>query len=240
MNYIFNIFLFIIITTIIMYFGLYYNNADNNTLNCNILDLDIDNLVIIKRSDEYKKLINNLIDNKKFIFNDNDISILKNTNQIYQINNNFENDQTANNITNITNKIINCSNVNNNDEITENFNSNNIYQPENNEYIRIVNKLSDDNNNLLINCSNIPNYPNSNYMDNYYWDVFGNKIQSKLSDYYADYYTNINKNPKECVNVKTLQGKSNFIIPSQYSTEKYLTNAYNVDWNRIINPLSYH
>jgi hypothetical protein len=75
------------------------------------------------------------------------------------------------------------------------------------------------------------------YLKNYYLDIYGNRIESNLTDYFADYYTNINiDKPKEAIPVTTLKGNSNFIIPDQYSIQNYFTNAYNVDWSRIVNP----
>jgi hypothetical protein len=68
-------------------------------------------------------------------------------------------------------------------------------------------------------------------------DIYGNKVESNLLDYFSDYYTNINNDKDDkSIPVKTLIGKPNFIIPDQYNIEKYLTNAYNVDWSRIVNP----
>ena len=58
-----------------------------------------------------------------------------------------------------------------------------------------------------------------------------------MTDYFADYYTNINtKDPKEAIPVDTLKGNSNFIIPDQYHIQNKFTNAYNIDWSRIVDP----
>jgi len=92
---------------------------------------------------------------------------------------------------------------------------------------------------------------NPRYLKNYYLDIFGNNVESNLSDYFANYQTIINDNDykctkfkngkckmqlSSCVPVKTTKGNNNMIIPDQYDTNKYLTNAYNIDWSRIINP----
>ena len=47
-----------------------------------------------------------------------------------------------------------------------------------------------------------------------------------------------NDNNNEGQKVNIIKGKSNFIIPNQFDTLKYQTNAYNIDWNRIINPMT--
>ena len=60
-----------------------------------------------------------------------------------------------------------------------------------------------------------------------------------MNDYITAYNTTIDEtNAKKCLPVKTLKGKNNFIIPNQYDYEKYWTNAYNVDYSRVINPMT--
>ena len=63
-----------------------------------------------------------------------------------------------------------------------------------------------------------------------------NRIQSNLKDYINDYQIQIDDNEKICQKVDSVKTKSGFIIPDQYPTLKYQTNAYNIDWGRIQNP----
>ena len=52
-------------------------------------------------------------------------------------------------------------------------------------------------------------------------------------------YLNL-KEPKEAIKVKVVEGKSDFIIPNQYDRTKHMTNAFNIDWSRIVNPITYY
>lgn len=80
---------------------------------------------------------------------------------------------------------------------------------------------------------------NKNYLKNFYYDLHGNRIQSTLKDYFVNYDTTIDdEDDSKCVKVDIIKKNSGFIIPNQYPTLKYQTNAYNVDWTRIINPLT--
>jgi hypothetical protein len=118
------------------------------------------------------------------------------------------------------------------------FHDNNLIKDSNIEYKNILNNMEKNINTLIpLSCDDVAVLNNPRYLKNYYLDIYGNNIESNLSDYFASYQTNINKkNEYQCVPVKTNKGNSNMIIPDQYNTNKYLTNAYNVDWSRIINP----
>jgi hypothetical protein len=227
------IILLIIIVVVIFY---YINSSDpkvrQENFTCDLENLNLDDLVIINRNPEYIKLINKLIDDKSFIFTDDQLKILKNPNQFYDISNN-----NVKNISNIFYK--NCDgkldSVVNNTEYFDNSYELNI--DADNQYNEIVKEFKNNiNNTLEPDCKNSCILSDPKYLKNYYMDLYGNKVKSNLIDYYADYYTNINNNNKECLPVDTLVGIPNFIIPDQYNIEKYLTNAYNVDWSRIINP----
>lgn len=50
---------------------------------------------------------------------------------------------------------------------------------------------------------------------------------------------NANSNPAPRLTYQGGMGNSNFIIPDQYNYDNKFTNAYNIDWNRIINPIGY-
>ena len=201
---------------------------------CNLDNINIDDLVIIKREPVDIKLINENIKKKSFMFTDDEIKSYQNPNQIYNVKNN--------DIKNISEKFyVTCKN-----DATYNY-SNNIIEDDITEYTNLEKKLYESvEETNKIDCENIKNliFNKTNnrpkYMNNYYWDIYGNRIESELIDYYADYNTNINTiQEKECIPVVTKKGQSDFIIPDQYNTEKYLTNAYNIDYSRIINPYTY-
>ncbi len=267
----------------IVYFiyNFFYYQYSQEHLKCNINNYNIDDMIIIKRTPEYEKLIDNLIDEKSFIFNDDEIKVLKNSQQIFNINNSI--DDNKKNISNISNDVyLNCAKqlINNtfdftdivkNEEhaiksINENFDNLNdirvkdiieeandyihdknddIIDVSSNEYIDIKNMLKNDIKKLIgPNCFNMgvlkQNMPLiNNYLKNYYQDLYGNKVNADLKDYFIAYYTFINNDDDVGLPVETLIGNSNFVIPDQYKNDSHFTNAYNVDWSRIINPISY-
>ncbi len=230
--------LFLIFIVVIAY--LIYNVINQNFLmkneKCKLENFDIDDLVVIKRTPEYSKLINGLIDEKSFIFDDEQIKVLKNPQQIFYTSDN------ANNIKNISQNVyLNCSKELEQDN--ENF-LNNPVDYSSKEYDKIEQMLYDDTQKLIgPNCYNtkvLNNIPLvKNYLQNYYQDLYGNKIQSNLSDYFTAYYTLINEDDNVGLPVNTMLGHSNFVIPDQYKYDSKFTNAYNIDWDRIINPISY-
>ena len=131
-------------------------------------------------------------------------------------------------------------------ENKENFNNSvNFTDVSSKEYLDIKNMLKNDIEKLIgPNCYNTgvlkQNIPLiKNYLKNYYQDLYGNKINAELKDYFIAYYTLINNTDNVGLPVDTLIGTSDFIIPEQYKTDSHFTNAYNIDWNRIINPISY-
>lgn len=216
-----------------------YENYENYTKNKkkDFCDLNIDDIKILKRDATYEKLINKLIDKKNLLFDDDQIRVMKNNNQYYHL-------DKENNIINISEKVyLDCkkkfdSNLNDNKKIISK-------EYQNTEYNKIIKKLDDD----IIESSSykgnkINVLENKNYLKNYYLDIFGNRVESNLDDYFANYYLTINdkygEEPKEAIKVNVIDGNSNFIIPNQYNNNKHMTNAYNVDWSRIINPLTYY
>ena len=122
--------------------------------------------------------------------------------------------------------------------ISGDFN-NNLIDVSDNEYNKIKTKLKDDVNKLIgPNCSNVGVLKNNipfatNYLKNYYKDIYGNRIEADLSDYFTAYYTLINSDENVGFPVNTQIGHSNFIIPDQYNYDSNFTNAYNIDWDRI-------
>lgn len=208
-----------------------FNNFEKDSC-----DLDIDKIRINRRNESYEKLINKLINEKSILFNKDQIKIMKNKNQYYS--------DDYGNIKNISEEIYShCkndfdSNLNNNSKVTQK-------KYPNTEYDYIKNMLGN-------NISNASSYKdnkikvleNENYLKNYYRDVFGNKIKSNLTDYYANYFVTIDnkygEESKEAIKVDIEPGNSSFVIPNQYYNNKHMTNAYNIDWSRIINPITYY
>lgn len=202
---------------------------------CNIEKFNIDDLVIIKRTPEYSNFINKIIDNKSFIFTDEELKNLKNSHQIFNVKNN---EQDIKNISNIvyTNCKNNLNTTNYNDDIIDL--SNNQYDKINLMFKNDVEKITEPNCfNTGILKNNLPLV--KNYLKNYYQDIYGNKINADLKDYFVAYNTLINNNENIGLPVNTLIGHSNFLIPEQYDVNGKLTNAYNIDWDRVINPLTY-
>ena len=240
MNNLFIKILFIIFILIIGYIIYYVFNYQYNLLHkkCDLENFDIDELVIIKRTPEYSNLIDKMIDEKSFIFTDEQIKVLKNPQQIFKITNNEQD------IKNISDTIYtNCKGQFDN-EISNGYN-NNVIDTSDNEYEKIKKMLKDDINILTEpNCTNTGVLKNNipfakNYLKNYYKDLYGNRIEANLSDYFTAYYTLINSDENIGFPVNTQIGHSDFLIPDQYNYDSHFTNAYNIDWDRIINPISY-
>lgn len=204
---------------------------------CKIDNFNIDDLVIIKRTPEYSRLINKLIDDKSFIFNESQLKSLKNPQQIFKLSND------KNDITNISDMVYNDCMSDIKEQFSNNNENNDIYN--NDQYNNIKSQLENDIKNIIEpNCTNVKvlqnNIPFSkNYLKNYYKDLYGNRVEADLKDYFIAYYTLINENDNVGIPVNTQIGHSNFIIPDQYNYDSKLTNAYNIDWSRIINPLGY-
>lgn len=227
----------ILIIVIISVFIIIYSLTSKNK-KCNIENYNIDDLLIVKRTPEYDKLISKLLQEKKFMFTDEQIKILESNHQIYDISNK---DNIKNISLNVYGKCVD-KNIDNRELFTtESPYPKNLEKYQDKLYSDITNKL-ENNIDIIIepNCENTQVLENPKYLKNYYMDFYGNKVESSLSDYFANYYTTIDNKDERYVPVETLIGHSNFIIPDQYNIEKYFTNAYNVDWSRVINPLTYY
>lgn len=233
---------------------------------CKLDKFNIDNLHILKRDKEYSNLINKLINDKKVKFTDKELDILKNKYQFYDVKDKYDIKNMSYNVNGNcknplikegTNPVFNNSDVNPNQSENEKENQNdkdnlNKFTSLDNgkldikllgdvQYNEILKKLKDDVNKVPITCSNMEvlNF-NKDYMKNYYYDIYGENVQATLEDYFVNYYSKINTNKfdNECVPVNIKATPNYLLIPDQFYTEKYLTNAYNIDWQRIINPLT--
>ena len=175
------------------------------------IKININDIEIVERSNEMQKHIEKLknVDSDKINYNKFQFFNKKNNK-------------------NITNDVLN-GNIENEITITELINTN----PAKN----VIDSVLIDENELT--CKDVKVLKNPNYLKNFYYDMYGNKIESSLNDYLMDYHFNYN-NDANCKSVNTIKGHSEFIIPNQYPTLKYQTNAYNIDWNRVINPLTYY
>jgi hypothetical protein len=265
-NLFITIILILAIIVIFTWIHSYDYNIKKSNKTCNLENFDIDKIHIIKREPEYQRLINKLIDEKRYIFTDDELKILKNKFQIYNV--------SDNDIQNITKIImLNCQ------KDLDTLNNNYILTPEefqevkyniinNIEYDRILNNLNTKETEFYeLDCENTE-FLKSNNQKNYYYDLFGNNIISDTVQYMSNYYSTINSNDeKSCVPVKTVPVKkpdgynknqlpltdkpyfsnpfgiqplnedyTNYIIPIQYYNDINQTNLYNIDNSRIINP----
>ena len=214
-----------------------------------------------------------MVDEKKVKFTNEEIKILKDKYQFYNIKDKY-------NIKNISNNVNgNCKNIllreDKNPAINEkdlaNYDKDNqeidltiddINSPNNDkninnfetldngnldikllgdvQYNEILKKLNQQVDDVPITCANLDVLKNKDYMKNYYFDIYGERVQSSLEDYFINYYSKINtdKFDDQCVPVNLKSYPNYLFIPDQFATEKYLSSAYNVDWQRIVNPLT--
>ena len=225
-----------VIVILILYKLINDGNTGNNNSKCNLENFDIDNMYIIKRNKEYEKYINKLIDKNKKMFTEEDLKILKNKFQFYNI-------KDKDNIKNISNYIYKDFN-NDIQNATMKINDPNEDVPiddikllENQTYFDTIKNMNEKINKNNVNCDNIEVLKNKDYLNNYYIDIFGNKINANLKDYFSDYYAEIiDNNNDKCIKVNSKNIGNYMFIPDQFNTQKYLTNAYNIDYNKIINP----
>jgi hypothetical protein len=238
------IILFILVICYLIY-NVYAYNYNLSKKKCELEKFDIDDIMVVKRTPEYSKLINKLIDEKSFIFNEQQIKSFKNPQQIFKLS---KNKQDIENISEIVyddcNKELDLFTNTYTYDYSDNNIDNNIDVIDN-QYEQIKNNLKNDINVITEpNCTNTGvlknNIPfSNNYLKNYYKDLYGNYIEADLKDYFTAYYTLINSNDDVGLPVNTQIGNSNFIIPDQYKYDSKFTNAYNIDWSRIINPIGY-
>ena len=205
---------------------------------------NLDDIVVINRNPEQQKLVSELLDDKKLLYSKDEINILNNKIKFYNVKDGK--------ITNISQNIIDYENNNTMNPLNESNIFNMVSTKINNDNlsqstIDKLNKIStvpsfqSNKTSTINNCDDIAlsDYSCSNNLNNYYRDIYGNTIKSSMNDYISAYNTTIDEtNAKKCIPVKTLKGKNDFIIPNQYDFEKYWTNAYNVDYSRVINPLT--
>lgn len=227
--------LLLIIVLIYFYNNTYYPEKFENVENVeNVQTIKIDKIEIIKRTPEYQVLIDKLINDKKQLFTKEEIEVMKNKFQFYN---------TEYGIDNISDEILKTFKNNDFDNNVNNYIGNdidnNIYIQEtiydNPAYNSILKNIGSDYNS---SCLDVEVLKNNDYLKNYYYDMNANKVKSNLKDYINDYQIQIDKNYGVCQKVDTVKTNSGFIIPDQYAILKNQTNAYNIDWSRIQNPLT--
>lgn len=218
----------LVIIFIIIFISIFFN-YNNNTKTEKIENFNtsnnIDNLEIIERSPAYQNLIKKLLSNKKEIFTEEEMDIMKNKFQFYD---------TEDGIKNITSDVLKETKNNNPENLTNEISiTGNIFT--NPAFNDILNGFQ---NTTELDCKDVKVLQRPLYLNNYYYDMYGNKIEASLKDYINDYHIRIDNNNNEGQKVNIIKGNNNFIIPSQFETLKYQTNAYNIDWNRIVNPMT--
>lgn len=239
MNELFIIVILIIIVTIIFYCAK-PTPPDTSFI---ITKDNVGNVKFIKRDPNLNKLIGKMIDEKSILFNEQQIKTMKNPYQAYYVGDD--------NIKNISESV--DIHVNGFPEEIETVGNAipSVPVPKIKVPVNNYKYLSQEHNNILNDlsvdfpvketCNTVPK--NDNYLTNYYYDVYGNRIKSNMADYLAAYKTLIDNGmgtykDNVCLPVTTMQGTNDFVIPQMYNYESTLTDAYNVDWSRIENPLS--
>lgn len=259
------IILFLVVIIIIIY---YNNNSQCNykkepytdsgstnstkSISDSKCNLDIDNLYILDRNKEYSKYINKLIDNNDNInYTDDEIKIMKNKHQFYNINNN-------NNISNLV--LGECKNSYDGDDINVSMKggydvgggsyygiNSNVNGGYNSDIKASIKGAGTYNKGALGTIGSVGSVGSTRLMDNdecinngyltdYYYDLEGNNIKSTLKEYINSYENN-NCEPVKYNKVGNGSGSS-MIIPDLYDINKNLTNAYDVNWSDVINPLT--
>lgn len=212
----------------------------------NKCNLDIDNLYIYDRDKNYNKYIGKVIDeNNNINYSKEDIEIMKNKHQFYNLDDKK----------NISNLVMGkCKNsygggsydlgggstdldigsydlgggsyYGYNSNVSGGFNSD---VDEVMGYGDVKGSIIENEN---INEKGICDYN----LNNYYYDLKGNNIKSTLQEYRK----NIN-NSDECIPItytNDTKKNSDMIIPNTYDINKDLTNAYDVNWSKVLNPLT--
>ena len=175
-------------------------------------------LVIINRNKEAQTLINEVLKKKEQNFTEAELKVLKNNTQFF---NDVNNENITKNIINEKTQIPLSENT-----VISHINTN----PSLNVILN--------NNNQDLTFSDVAMLKDKDYLKNFYYDMYGNRINATLKDYYVNYLTNIDNKNEVCNKVDIVKGYSGFIIPDMYPLKKYQTNAYNIDYSRIINPMT--
>ena len=175
-------------------------------------------LVIINRNKEAQTLINEVLKKKEQNFTEAELKVLKNNTQFF---NDVNNENITKNIINEKTQIPLSENT-----VISHINT----TPTLNVILN--------NNNQDLTFSDVAMLKDKDYLKNFYYDMYGNRINATLKDYYVNYLTNIDNKNEVCNKVDIVKGYSGFIIPDMYPLKKYQTNAYNIDYSRIINPMT--
>lgn len=210
------------------------NDNDNDNDKCN---LDIDNLYIYDRDKNYNKYIGKVInENNNINYSKEEIEIMKNKHQFYNLDDKknisnlvmgkCKNSYGSYDIGNGSYDIGGGSYYGYNSNVSGGFNSD----------VNEVMGFGDVKGSIIEKEKEKETGVYECNLDNYYYDLKGNNIKSTLQEYRK----NIN-NSDECIPVTyTHEPKktSDMIIPNTYNINKDLTNAYDVNWSKVLNPLT--
>lgn len=260
------IILFLVVIIIIYFIYTSQNRSEQfeNEKEKDKCNLDIDNLYIYDRDKNYNNYINKVIDNNNNInYTKEEIEIMKNKHQFYNLNNkkNISNlvlSECKNCYGVSSYDIGGGSYYGYNSNVTGGFNSD---INEEKGYGDVKGSIIDKSNINDKGNINEKGLCDSN-LDNYYYDLNGNNIISTMHEYRK----NVGKN-NECIPVITTPPiysttttplpptttpiysttmppiystatTSDMIIPNTYNINKDLTNAYDVNWQKVLNPLT--
>ena len=218
-----------------------FEDSEDNDGSEGKCNLDIDNLYIYDRDKTYNKYINKVIDNNNNInYTKEEIEIMKNKHQFYNLDD-------KKNISNLvlgecknsygggdkisTYDIGGGSYYGYNSNVTGGFNSD----------INEMKGYGDVKGAMIDKGDKGDKSTCDHNLDNYYYDLLGNNIKSTLQQYRKD---DDKSNNDSCIpitytneNIKDTV-KSSMIIPNTYNINKDLTNAYDVNWSKVLNPLT--
>jgi hypothetical protein len=205
----------------------YKKEPFKNNKKCN---LDIDNLYIYDRDNNYNKYVGKVIDeNNNINYSKEEIEIMKNKHQFYNLDDKK----------NISNLVMGkCKNSYGSYDIGGGsyFGYNSNISGGFNSDVDEVMGFGDVKGSVIENENKNEKGICDYNLDNYYYDLKGNNIKSTLQEYRQ----NIN-NSEECIPITyTHEPKkiSDMIIPNTYNINKDLTNAYDVNWSKVLNPLT--
>jgi hypothetical protein len=236
--------LYIILIVIVIMGVIFWNsNEKQPDTSFKITKDNIGNIQFIKRDPNINKLIGKLIDEKAILYSDAQQKVMKNPYQAYYVDSDKIQNISASVNTHVNGfpqEIETVGNAIPERKIPTIRVPVNNFQYQSQEYDDIMKKLTT-NFPAENTCNTVPE--KDNYLTNYYYDVYGNRIKANMADYQAAYNTLMDLemggiDDKVCLPVTTMKGGSDFVIPQMYNYESTLTDAYNVDWSRIENPLS--
>ena len=145
-------------------------------------------LVILNRDKESQTLINEVLKKKEQNFTESELKALKNNTQFF---NDVNNENITKNIINEKQQIPLSENT-----VIQSINTN----PSLNVILN--------NNNQDLTYLDVAMLKDKDYLKNFYYDMYGNRIHTTLKDYYVNYLTNIDNKNEVCNKVDIVKGDS--------------------------------